>query len=247
MMLCDDSAVPVAYQSPSPARTYLLTVTAACNVGPRMRRITLGGAELADFSPWPGQDVVFHLSDEVGSGVRRRYTVRHFDRRALRFDVDFVLHGPGPGADWARRVGPGEQVAVFGPRGKVPVSDAGWQLFAGDESALPAIAEMVEAMQAGTRAIALIEVRDADDEQPIRARAELDLRWLYRGTTSPGTGELLDQAMDSVVFPASDRHLFVFAESRAVRRLREAAWRRGVTAAEISAKGYWNLGRASRE
>ena len=212
-----------------------------------MRRITLSGAELADFSPWPGQDVVFHLSDEAGGGVRRRYTVRHLDRQALRFDVDFVLHGPGPGADWARRVRPGEQVAVFGPRGKVAMSDAGWQLFAGDESALPAIAEMVEALPEGTHAVALIEVSDADDEQPIDARAELDLRWLYRGTTSPGTAEILDQAMDSVAFPASDRHLSVFAESRTVRRLRDAARRRGVTATEISAKGYWNLGRASSE
>lgn len=239
--------MPVPNLSPSAARTYLLTVVAARNVGPRMRRITLGGDELAEFSPWPGQDVVFHLSDDAGSGVRRRYTVRHLDRQTRRFDVDFVLHGPGPGADWARRIQPGEQVAVFGPRGKVPVSDAGWQLFAGDESALPAIAEMAEALPAGTRAIALIEVCDADDEQLIRARAELDLRWLYRGTTSPGTAQVLDQAVESVSLPASDRHLFVFAESRAVRRLRDAAWRRGVSPTEISAKGYWNLGRASSE
>ncbi|HET7667317.1 MAG TPA: siderophore-interacting protein [Mycobacterium sp.] len=237
----------VPHQVRATARTYLLTVTAVRNVGPRMRRVTLSGDELADFSPWPGQDVVFHLSDEAGSGVRRRYTVRNLDRDARQFDVDFVLHGPGPGADWARLVRPGERVEVFGPRGKVPMSDASWQLFAGDESALPAIAEMVEALPAHARAVALVEVQDADDEQPVNPRAELDLRWLYRGTIGPGVATTLDEALASVKLPASDRHLFFFAESRIVRRLRDAASGRGVTASEISAKGYWNVGRASRD
>jgi NADPH-dependent ferric siderophore reductase len=243
----DDASVLVPRLSPPAARTYRLTVTAAVDVGPRMRRVTLAGDELADFTLWPGQDVVLHLSDDAGSGVRRRYTVRNLDRDARRFDVDFVLHGPGPGADWARLVQPGERVEVFGPRGKVPMSDAGWQLFAGDESALPAIAEMVEALPESTHAVALVEVQDAADEQPISPRAALDLRWLYRGTTMPGAAATLDAALESVPLPASDRHLFFFAESRVVRRLREAAQRRAVTASEISAKGYWNLGRASRD
>jgi NADPH-dependent ferric siderophore reductase len=239
--------VPVDNPMPPAARTHLLHVTAVANVSPRMRRVTLTGDTLSDFAPWPGQDVVLHVTDEKGSGVRRRYTVRNLDRERRSFDLDFVLHGHGPGARWADRVVPGEQVEIFGPRGKVALSDAEWQLFAGDESALPAIAEMALALPRGVTATALIEVADSADEQPIETAADLELRWLHRGAAEPGSAELLDEALAGVAVPASDRHLFLFGESRTVRRLRDAVMRRGVRLDEISAKGYWNLGRAARD
>ena len=225
------------------ARTYSLTVAAARDLNPRMRRVTLAGESLSDFAPWPGQDVVLHLTDSGGAGVRRRYTVRHLDAALRRFELDFVMHGHGPGARWAEQATPGEPIDVFGPRGKVVMADAGWQLFAGDESALPAIAEMIEALPAGVAATALVEVRDATDEQAIEAVADLDLRWLHRGQTPPGAADLLDRAVEAISLPASDRHVYLFGESRTVRRLRDIAGARGVGMSEISAKGYWNLGR----
>ena len=96
-------------------------------------------------------------------------------------------------------------------------------------------------------ATALIEVADSADEQPIEAAADVELRWLHRGAAEPGSAELLDDALAGVAVPASDRHLFLFGESRTVRRLRDAVMRRGVRLDEISAKGYWNLGRAARD
>jgi NADPH-dependent ferric siderophore reductase len=234
----------VSLHDPAAAHTYLLTVAGTADLNPRMRRITLTADTLADFDPWPGQDVVLHLTDERGSGVRRRYTVRHLDRAKRTFDLDFVLHGHGPGARWAERARPGEQIEVFGPRGKVALAGARWQLFAGDESALPGIAEMVEALPRDVSVTAFLEVQDADDEQRIDAAADLDLRWLHRGTTAAGTADVLDRALDGVSLPSSDRHVYLFGESRAVRRLRDIMRRRGVTPEEISAKGYWNLGRA---
>ncbi len=230
------------------ARTYSCRVVAVGDVTPRMRRVTLAGREpgdLADFAPWPGQDVVLHLTGESGAGVRRRYTVRHLDRETGRFDVDFVLHGHGPGSDWAERARVGDEIEIFGPRGKVATSDAAWQLFAGDESALPGIAEMVEALPPHATAIALIEVRDVAEEQQIEA-ARVDVRFVHRGDAEPGTTQALDDALREVVFPASGRHVFLFGESRVVRRLRDFTRGRGVQLGEISAKGYWNVGRATR-
>jgi len=239
--------VPADNPTPPSARTHLVEVTAVTDVSPRMRRVTVTGATLSDFAAWPGQDVVLHLTDDSGSGVRRRYTVRSLDSGARRFNLDFVLHGHGPGARWAERVVVGQRIEIFGPRGKVAMSDAGWQLFAGDESALPAIAEMARALPTGVTATALIEVAEPVDEQPIASGADLEVRWLHRGTTEPGTAELLDEALAGVSVPASDRHLFLFGESRTVRRLRDAITQRGVALDEISAKGYWNLGRAMRD
>src|SRR5450755_1332223 len=145
-----------------------------------MRRISVTGRSLADLAPLPGQDVVVHVSDGHGGGVSRRYTIRNLDTAACRLDLDIVMHGYGPGAAWAASVAVGDDVEVFGPRGKVRLADAGWQLFAGDESAIPAIAEMIAALPPGTAGTALIEVADADDEQPIVGPEQLGVRWLHR-------------------------------------------------------------------
>lgn len=240
-----DAPLPASTVLAPVARTYSLRVTAVVDLTPRMRRVTLAGDALAGFAPWPGQDVVLHLT-HGDAGVRRRYTVRHFDPVSRRLDVDFVLHGEGPGASWAQRARVGDDIEIFGPRGKVAMSDAGWQLFAGDESALPGIAEMVEALPAGVAATLLIEVRDAAEEQSVEAAARADLRWLHRGDAAPGSAELLERAVRDVGFPTSDRHVFFFGESRVVRRLRDIARARGLRGDEISAKGYWNQGRAMR-
>ena len=228
------------------ASTQRLSVVGVVDVGPRMRRITVTGPALGEFIALPGQDVVVHLSDGHGGGVSRRYTIRNLDTDAHRLDLDVVMHGHGPGAAWAASVAIGDDVEVFGPRGKVLLADARWQLFVGDESAIPAIAEMIDALPAGTAAVAVIEVADADDEQPIPATGPVDVRWLHRLPTPAGESELLHAAVASVEIPDADRHAYLFGESRVVRRLRDDLGDRGLQPYEISAKGYWNLGRVSQ-
>jgi NADPH-dependent ferric siderophore reductase len=229
-----------------------LTVREVAGVGPRIRRITLAGgapfgAGLDDFAPLPGQDVVVHLVDEGGAGVRRRYTIRHLDLATSSFDLDVVVHGHGVGSTWGSTARPGDSVEIFGPRGKVVLSDAEWQLFLGDESALAAIAEMVQALPATVAAVALIEVTDASDEQPIGGAGDVDVRWLHRHVAAPGTADALLAALAGVRLENPSRHAYVFGESRVVRRLREELAALGFRPDQISAKGYWNVGRASRD
>ncbi len=228
------------------ASTHLLSVAQVVDVGPRMRRISLTGHALANFAALPGQDVVVHVSDGHGGGVSRRYTIRNLDAAARRLDLDVVMHGHGPGSAWASSVAIGDDVEVFGPRGKVPLADARWQLFVGDESAIPAIAEMIAALPGGTTAVAVIEVTDADDEQLIPATRPVDVQWLHRLDTPAGDSELLHAAVASIEIPDTDRHAYLFAESRVVRRLRDDLGGRGLRPHEISAKGYWNVGRVSQ-
>jgi NADPH-dependent ferric siderophore reductase len=223
------------------ASTHLLSVAQVVDVGPRMRRITLAGQALADFTALPGQDVVVHVGDGHGGGVSRRYTIRNLDTAAHRLDLDVVMHGHGPGAAWAASVAIGDGVEVFGPRGKVLLAQARWQLFVGDESAIPAIAEMIVALPVGTAVAAVIEVTDIDDEQPIPATGPVDVRWLHRQATPPGESELLLRAVASIDLPDADRHAYLFGESRMVRRLRDDLGVRGLQPPEISAKGYWNV------
>ncbi len=231
------------------ARTLLLHVVATRQLTPRMRRISLAGDDLDGFIALPGQDIVLRLVDDQGGAVRRRYTLRDVRPAERRCDVDIVLHGHGPGARWGATVAPGDQVEAFGPRGKVVPSEAAWQLFVGDESALPAIAELVGHVPAGVRGVALLEVADAAEEQPFEmaAGSGFDVHWLHRADAAPGGTALLEAALAAVRVPDRDRHVYLFAESRVVRRLRDLLYERGLRAAEVSAKGYWNLGRATGE
>ncbi len=228
------------------ASTHHLEVLAVADIGPRIRRVTVGGPGLVDFEPLPGQDVVVHLTDEHGDGVRRRYTIRHLDRVNSAFDLDVVVHGHGAGSTWGTTARPGDKIEIFGPRGKVLLSGARWQLFIGDESALPAVAELIAALPADTEVHALLEIEQAVDEQPIATGTSgADVRWLYRGSAPAGAPELFEEQLKTIEFPPEDRHFYVFGESRMVRRLRDEMIGRQVRSDEISAKGYWNLGRVS--
>ncbi|HEY8728379.1 MAG TPA: siderophore-interacting protein [Acidothermaceae bacterium] len=226
------------------ASVYRLTVAAVADVGPRMRRITLESEALATLIALPGQDVAVHLADPQGGGVSRRYTIRNFDRSRCSFDLDVVTHGDAPGARWGMTAAPGDVVEVFGPRGKVMPASALWQLFVGDESAIAAIAEMVAALPPSVEAEVILEVTDSDDEQPVRGE-RVDVTWLHRGSTRPEESRFVDDALRQRAIPDGDRHVYVFGESRLVRRLRDHLYERGLGASEISAKGYWNAGRAT--
>jgi len=238
-----NSAVTIPNTIFPPARVYAVEITGAELVTPRMHRIHLAGPDLVGFTAIPGQDVVVHLRTPTGP-AHRRYTIRNLDAASGSLDLDVVLHGHGPGARWAEAAQPGESLEIFGPRGKVPLAPAARQVFVGDESAIPAIAEMAAALPPSTEITAIIEIADAAERQPLPPA--VDVRWLVRDGREPGTAELLAPALDEIALPDADRHLYVFAESRVVRALRDLLLAKGVGPAEISAKGYWNKGRAMR-
>ncbi len=124
-----------------------LTVAAASNVTPQMRRIELSNPALAAFDYLPGQDMALAFSKDDGTTVRRRYTIRRFDRDRASLIIDVVLHGDGPGMRWARAARPGISIDAIGPRGKITlVDDAEWHLFAGDATAVPGAFAMMETL-----------------------------------------------------------------------------------------------------
>ena len=211
------------------------TVVEAQDLTPRMRRITVDAPTLD--RPRPAQDVELVLADDTGRKVKRRYTVTHYHDG--RFDIDALLHGAAPGATWAARTAPGDEVRFFGPRGRLDLRDADWHLFVGDESALPAIAELATAVR--TPAYALIEVGDEKDELPVAAQ----VRWLYRGDTRPGGVDLLAAAVDVFAVPAGTGHAYAMGESRVAAALRPRLHALGITDEQLYIKGYWNVGRVA--
>ncbi|WP_440099155.1 siderophore-interacting protein [Streptosporangium sp. H16] len=174
----------------------------------------------------------------------RTYTVRRWDADAGELTIDFVHHGDsGLAGPWADRVRPGEEVHFFGPGGAyAPDPEAGWHLFAGDESALPAIAVALENLPAGAPAWAFIEVEGPEEEQKIDSPGDARIVWLHRGGAP--YGELLVRAVRELDFPDGDVHAFVHGEAGFVRDLRRhLRAERGIPLARLSISGYWRLGR----
>lgn len=183
----------------------------------------------------------------------RSYTIRNHDPRAGTIDVDFVLHDgddAGPATRWARSAGPGDVLGMFGPSADfarpVPlaasIAAADWLLLAGDESALPAIGTLVEALPPGHRAVAFVEVRDAAEEQPLHTRGELTVHWLHRGAAPAGRTDLLVRAVRAARLPEGRMFAWLAGEAGAVRALRRhLVDERGVPKRAIDFSGYWRV------
>ncbi|WP_066296740.1 siderophore-interacting protein [Arthrobacter luteolus] len=154
--------------------------------------------------------------DAQQRGSMRTYTVRASRCTAPQpeIDVDFVLHFDadgvgGPASQWAAEAQPGDRVTVIGPNAVhcVTAESYGgieWRpglaqhvLLAGDETAVPAVASILENLPAGITGSALLEIPDEADAQPISTASSVTVTWLPRG--SRPHGELLEAAVREAV------------------------------------------------
>jgi NADPH-dependent ferric siderophore reductase len=222
------------------------SVGSVAELTPRMTRVRLVGESLRDLAAIPGQTVKIHVPDQVtGRPVSRDYTVRDYcsDSAAeARMDIDFVLHGDGPAAAWARRVRPGETLEFIGPSGRYrPDPDADWHLFAGDETALPAIQAYAAMLPAHARADLYLEVADAAEQQPIPGPDLLAVHWLHRGGAEPGTSTVLEDALHDVELPTGQGRIWIAGHTPTVRRIRARLLNeRVVDRRALYVKGFWD-------
>jgi NADPH-dependent ferric siderophore reductase len=175
----------------------------------------------------------------------RDYTPRRYDVAAKTLAIDFVLHGDGPATSWAAQARPGQFLGVGGPRGSFVVpDDLDWYLLVGDESALPAIGRRLDELPATTRALVVVEVEDAGEEQHLATKAQLDITWLHRDTQNGGEQKsLLLDAVAALPLPSGDGYAWVAAEAATAKALRRVLVdQRGVSKEHVKAAAYWKRG-----
>jgi NADPH-dependent ferric siderophore reductase len=223
---------------------------------PRMVRVTFGGPALADFA-WngPASHIKLIFADAPqdapavdGSPPRptmRTYTPRRFDPRAAELDVDFVIHGEGPASTWAAQAQVGQPLTIAGPGRSYAIDrEAGWYVLAGDETAIPALGTILEALPAHVPATVLIEVADEAEAHPIASREkQTDVRWLVRGEDPTHAGEALERALRALAWPTGSGRVYVACEAGAMRRIRRHLLNeRGVPRELLVTRGYWRIG-----
>ncbi|WP_448641337.1 siderophore-interacting protein [Geodermatophilus sp. URMC 63] len=219
----------------------------------------------------------------------RTYTVRTARPERAELDLDVVLHGladgqAGPGCRWAAGAVPGDPVVLLGPdrpgSGRAwgcewaPPSTARSLLLAGDETAVPAVSAILEALDPASRTVtALLEVPTAADVQALASTGAVTVRWLPRdgrahgdrlvpavrkalaemriGSATPGQepgdvdGAVLWDVPDQV--GDSSGYVWLAGEAGMVAQLRRSLVRDlGVPRDAVAFMGYWRRGCADR-
>ena len=254
-----------------PPNFQILDVVGCRTLTPHMRRLTFSGENVARFAgldalhlnlmiqhpeaaepQWPhvGSNGVIAWDRPDLRPLMRKYTVRSLDLAAGTLDIDFVLHADaGPGSGFAETARVRDRVGVVGPGGGGLV-DADWYLFAGDETALPAIARMLEHLPAGARGKAFLEVADAAEVQTLTTASKVEIEWLFRGGRPPGATTLLVDAIRGTDFPEKDERLYLWAaaEFNAFRAIRAfARQERQLASHQHLVVSYWRRGVAEDE
>ena len=133
----------------------------------------------------------------------RSYTIRNLRVDAGELDIDFVLHGvTGPATRWASQARAGDRLQIAAPNGAYTDDPGGyeWQppqgmrkvLLIGDETALPAIAGILEelALYPDTPQVqAFIEVPEEADCQPLHCGPNTKVHWLPRASLGKQHGD----------------------------------------------------------
>lgn len=242
-----------------------LEVVQVHELTPMMRRITLGGSALQGFTslapedhikvffPAPGQDepVVPVLGPhglvppQDGKPIVRDYSVRRFDAARSLLEIDFFLHEDGgPASSWAAQAAVGQRLAIGGPRGsRVLVPRFDWQLFVGDETALPQIGRRIEELPAETRAIAVIAVNGEREQQSWLSAAPLVVEWVHRPAPTASVAEAYRASLARLLPVEGNGFAWLAGEASEVRAAHDELVRvRGFDKARIRASGLWKRG-----
>ncbi|MES2415300.1 MAG: siderophore-interacting protein [Pseudomonadota bacterium] len=231
-------------------------VTNVQTLSPAMRRITFKGEELEGFEPEAPASYIKLIFPEPGQSEPERplpdaprpKSMRTYTPLAVRpdvseVDVDFVLHGEGPASTWAAQAAVGQVLFLMGPGpGYALDKTAAVHLLLADDSALPAVENILSELPASANVQLLVEVISADEERPLKGAAQLKAQWLARGTDHRLAGQPLEKALRALPPIAAGTRIYLACEAAAMRRIRKLLVDElGVERSTITGRGYWKL------
>jgi NADPH-dependent ferric siderophore reductase len=250
-----------------PPRFRQVTVSRVEAISPRLQRITLTGGELEGFAvdlpaasvrvllPPPGSAQLvmpawngneFLLPDGARPAIRT-FTPRRVDPDALELDIDVVLHGSGAASEWAGTASAGAPAAVSGPgRGYAIDAAAPAFVLAGDESAIPALSQLLEVLPAATPVQVFVEIAAAEARIDLGPHARAVIEWRELADGAPAGDGMFAALRDAEIVP--DARVWVAGEAAGVQRIRKHLFEvRGLTRTQATVRGYWKHGRAGTD
>jgi NADPH-dependent ferric siderophore reductase len=262
-MPTDPEPTPRVRRAPPAFRR--LTVTRVEPVTPRLTRVTGAGPELAGFPvpepaasvrilfPSAGTDELvipeWHANEfllpDGSKAVIRTLTPVRVDPDRAELDLDIVLHGRGVASEWAARARVGDPLAVSGPaRGYTPDPEATAFVIGGDESAIPALRQVLAVIPPTTPVHAFVEVSGPDARTELPDHPHATVEWLDADATNPPGTALANAIMAEPV--DADARVWLAGEAAAVQRVRTHLFTEvGFPRAHATIRGYWKHGRVA--
>jgi NADPH-dependent ferric siderophore reductase len=231
------------------------------SVTPRLVRVTLAGAELTGLPvpepaasvrlliPSPGRSELImpewngneFLLPDGQRPIIRTFTPRFFRPELNELDLDVVIHDGGATSSWALAASPGDPVAISGPgRGYSFDPEATRFVLAGDETAIPAIAQLLETLPAEKAVRVLIEIGSIEARLELPPHPKVDTTWLDLAEHAPPGTALVPAIQEVELDPGV--HLWVGGEAAAMHQIRQYLFKkRGLPRSQATVRGYWKL------
>jgi NADPH-dependent ferric siderophore reductase len=201
-------------------------------VAPGLHRIELFGPALRG-AQWTVGD---KLQIRMGSGLQTRtYTPLYWDAVEGRTAILAHALAAGPGSEWVRRAGPGQQLSLFGPRRSLDLSalPAAEGVLVGDETSIGLAA-------AWRPASTILEVDQAAALQPLLGSLGINATLLAQRDEE----HHLERLVEAALAQGPDRHFVLVGRARTIQVLRRALREHGVASGRILTKAYWADGKA---
>ncbi len=188
--------------------------------------------------------------------VMRTYTIRALRPEVAELDIEFVLHGVnGPASAWVSSVELGDTVGLIVPfevdttstRGLlqsgvdyVPPATSLRRVLVADETALPALASILEQLPATVHATVFVQVPDLRDIRPLPTPGTADITWI---APVEGAPKSLPEALKAAELPYDVDYAWVAGESGMIKTVRRHLVNTvGLPKTAISFQGYWKRG-----
>ena len=193
---------------------------------------------------WTGNE--FRHDDDRRPAIRTLTPLRvDIDEHgATTLAVEIVRHEHGALADWLAVAGTGSPVAISGTgRGYAIDLDASSFLLLGDESAIPAISTLLEALPETMTVDVVVEIASTDGRVGLPPHPGATVRFVELAPAAdPGSAMLAALVTDPANQP--DR-IWVAGEAAGVQRIRRHLFDElGTSRSRATVRGYWKLGRA---
>ncbi|GAA3596962.1 siderophore-interacting protein [Kribbella ginsengisoli] len=191
--------------------------------------------------------------------IMRTYTVRALRPEIGELDIEFVLHGVnGPASAWVSSVSVGAETGLILPfavdttstKGLlmsgvdyVPPATSLSRVLVADETALPALAGILEQLPPHVQATVFVEVPDIRDIRPLPSPGRVDITWLPHTGAPTDTPQSLPEALKSATLPFDLDYAWVAGESAMIKQIRRHLVNTvGLPKPAISFQGYWKRG-----
>lgn len=189
--------------------------------------------------------------DAHGKQILRSYTIREVNDAQHHVVIDFVSHtndetgfrkNRGLASNWIAQASVGDSLAYMGPGANKSVNhDADWFLFAGDMTALPAIAVNLKHLPSDAKGYAIIEIGDESDKQELDKPDDVSIDWVINTDAKHSVKKMLNAVKEKAWFNG-EPYVWVASEFTSAKTLRDYFKQKEHNRKQRYVSSYWKLG-----